>query len=346
MSQHLIFGAGLIGGYMAGCFAAKGLKVTVLGREVMRKRFAGSLRITDYHKHQADVSAINFIADKHETDIEFDYLWLTVKCTGLEQALSDMTEFVSSKTVILSCQNGLGSDALVQTAFPDNIVRRVIMTSNVAQQSDTHLHRGSEGDLFIEAHSSDASGDLVGDDLERHDSLASLVSSPLLVAQNIDDMQAYSWAKLQINLANAVNALADIPVKQMLQHRLYRKIIALTMNELLQVTYAKGLVLPKIAAVAMPIIPKILNTPNFIFSIIGSKMMNIDPTVRTSMWWDLHNKRLSEVDFLNGAIVAEGKRLGINCPANQQIVDYVHAVEASDTREPFAPEKFLENLTN
>jgi len=330
MSQHLIFGAGLIGGYMAGCFAAKGLNVSVLGRESMRSRFASELTVTDYHGHRAASSDINFVAAGEITEVSFDYLWLTVKCTGLEQALIDMANFVGPNTTILSCQNGLGSDDLVRESFPNNIVRRVIMASNVAQQSDTHLHRGSEGDLFVEAHYDD--GDI---------SLASLVSSDLLIAQNIESMEAYSWAKLQLNLANAVNALADIPVKQMLEHRIYRKIIAGAMQELLDVSRAKGLSLPKIAAVSMHIVPKILNTPNFIFNILGSKMMDIDPTVRTSMWWDLSGNRLTEVDMLNGAVVKEGEMFGIACPINQRIVDYVHDAEQAEIRKPFLHNEFF-----
>ena len=330
MTQHLVFGAGLIGGFMAGCFASNGLKISVVGRESMRKRFSENFTVTDYHGHKAVVSDINFLGADQKAEFEFDYIWLTVKCTGLNQALVDLAPYVSAKTVILSCQNGLGSDATVQAVFPDNVVRRVIMTSNVAQESDAHLHRGSQGDLFVEAHQC-ADGR----------NLADTVTTDLLVAQNIDDMEAYSWAKLQLNLANAVNALADIPVKQMLEQRGFRRIIAQAMQELIAVAHAKGLVLPKIAAVPMHLVPKVLNTPDWMFKLLGNKMMDIDPTVRTSMWWDLSGSRLTEVDVLNGAVVREGKALGIDCPINQRIVDYIHAAELTDARTPFSHTEFL-----
>lgn len=330
MTQHLVFGAGLIGGFMAGCFASNGLKVSVIGRESIRGRFSGEFTVTDYQGHKAVVSDINFIASDEQTHVEFDYIWLTVKCTGLDRALIDLVPYVTSKTVILSCQNGLGSDAAVQAVFPDNIVRRVIMTSNVAQQSDRHLHRGSEGDLFVEAHQ-----------CVDGRSLADSVSTNLLIAQNIDDMQAYSWAKLQLNLANAVNALADIPVKQMLEQRGFRKIIAQAMRELILVSRATGIALPKIAAVPMHLVPRVLDIPDWLFNVLGSKMMDIDPTVRTSMWWDLSNKKMTEVDFLNGAVVREGQALGIACPTNQRIVDYIHEAERAEVRTPFSHAEFL-----
>lgn len=332
MSQHLVFGAGLVGGFMAGSFASKGLQVSVVGRESMRDRFSGDFTITDYHGHKAVVSGINFIGSDEANELEFDFIWLTVKCTGLDRALIDVAPYVSANTVILSCQNGLGSDAAVRSVFPENVVRRVIMASNVAQESDAHLHRGSQGDLFVEAHRCNDGRNL-----------AETVSTELLSAQHIENMEAYSWAKLQLNLANAVNALADIPVKQMLEHRVYRRIIAGAMQELIDVSKAKGIALPKLAAVPMRFVPKVLDTPNFVFNILGSKMMDIDPTVRTSMWWDIRNGRLTEVDVLNGAVVAEGKKLGISCPINQKIVEMVHHVENSGSRVDFDPITFLGN---
>lgn len=333
MSEHLIFGAGLIGGYMAGCFAAKGLGVSVVGRESMRQRFSGDFCVTDYRGHKATVSNIDFVHTGAREANHFDFIWLTVKCTGLDRALADMSPFVGSNTVILSCQNGLGCDSHVQQTFPNNVVRRVIMASNIAQESETHLHRGSQGDLFVEAYRCDDGR-----------SLADTVSSDLLVAQNIHNMEAYSWAKLQLNLGNAINALADMPVKTMLEQRAYRRIIAMAMQELIEVAHAKGLSLPKMAAVPMQWVPKVLNTPDFLFALLGTKMMDIDPTVRTSMWWDLSLKRLTEVDFLNGAVVKHGYDLGIKCPVNKKIVDEIHAVEQSSIRAPFSAKAFLEDL--
>jgi len=68
-----VFGAGLIGGFMAGSFASNGLKVSVVGRESMRNRFSGDFTVTDYQGHKAVVSDINFIGSGETNDIEFDF---------------------------------------------------------------------------------------------------------------------------------------------------------------------------------------------------------------------------------------------------------------------------------
>ena len=180
--------------------------------------------------------------------------------------------------MIFCCQNGLGSDASVKQAYLDNLVLRVMVPFNVAELSAGHHHRGSEGDMTIEY--TDSSRDLVN-------SLVSKVHSELLPIKTTKDMRALLWAKLQLNLGNSVNALADIPVKAMLEQRAYRRVIALLMSELLQVADALGIELPKITAVSAHKIPMILWLPNFIFTRVANKMLEIDPNVRSSMWWDV-----------------------------------------------------------
>lgn len=44
------------------------------------------------------------------------FLWLIVKCTGMKQAILDIALLVDIQTIILCCQNGLGSDAAVKQA--------------------------------------------------------------------------------------------------------------------------------------------------------------------------------------------------------------------------------------
>lgn len=344
-SSHLIFGAGLIGGFMAGAFASKGLSVSVVGRASMRPRFEDDFTVTDYHGHQAIVNNIRFIStqlpaqaispsDFDYTNYTWDYVWLTVKCTGIEQAIVDLEPFVSDSTVIFCCQNGLGSHELVSMAFPNNDVRRAIMVSNVVENSMSHLHRGSQGGLLIESVQHPC-GSL---------NVADLVASDLLEARCINNIDAYSWSKLQLNLANAINALADIPVKAMLEQRAYRQIIALLMQELIDVAKLKNIELPKLASVPMRWVPKVLKCPNSLFGFLGTKMLDIDPTVRTSMWWDINAGRKTEVDFINGAVVKQGALVGLNCPVNKKIVALIHQLESSPKRTEFCAKTFLASL--
>ena len=317
--QHIVFGAGLIGCYLGGVLTALGFSTGLVCRPNIKERLKSGIRLTDYEHHQTHVQQLDVInSDLISTDIlplkKADILWLTVKCTGIEPAITDIAPWVNKHTVIFCCQNGLGSDVLVKQTYPDNLVLRVMVPFNVVELSTGHYHRGSEGDMTIEH--TDSSYALVS-------SLVSKLHSELLPIKTTKDMNALLWAKLQLNLGNSVNALADIPVKAMLEQRYYRKVIALLMTELLNVADALDIKLPKITAVSAHKIPMILRLPNFIFSRVANKMLEVDPSARSSMWWDVSQGKPTEIEHINGAILKHGKTLNIACPANKKISELI-----------------------
>jgi len=321
MSSHVVFGAGLIGSYLGASMHQLGFKVALVCRASVKSKLAQGVTLTDYQEHYAQAQELNFLDSEvllklKPEQIACDYLWLTVKCHGVEQALLDIAPLVSKRTVILCCQNGLGSEAPVKRAYPNNTVLRVMVPFNVVELEKGHLHRGSQGDLTIEqANKADLSEKLV-----------SSLNSDLLPVALSKDMQSLLWAKLQLNLGNSINALADIPVKSMLQQRGYRVVIATMMLELLAVSKELGLELPKVTSVPANVVPYVLKLPNFLFKLVANKMLVVDPNVRTSMWWDMSQNKPTEIQYLNGAVANEGARVGVPTPANNRIVALVEAL--------------------
>ncbi|GGD54262.1 2-dehydropantoate 2-reductase [Lacimicrobium alkaliphilum] len=316
--QHLVFGAGLIGGYLGAAIAANGQKVCLIGRASVLDKWQQGIRLTDYQGNQSGPVTPELLSKERLNEApKGDILWLTVKCIAIEQAIRDMAPLIKADTRIFCCQNGLGAESLVQQAYPDNPVHRAVVGFNVTEETDATLHCGSEGCLTLERlHADDPVPTLVN-----------TLSSPLLRMEYSSAMTELQWAKLQLNLGNAVNALADIPVKSMLRQRAYRKVLALLMDELLGVAKAKGLRLPKLTALPAAWIPWVLRLPDWLFERLANTMLAIDPKVRTSMWWDLHLKRKTEIAFLNGAVVEEALSLGLGCAANQVIHQLIREVE-------------------
>jgi 2-dehydropantoate 2-reductase len=50
---------------------------------------------------------------------------------------------------------------------------------------------------------------------------------------------------------------------------------------------------------------------------------------KPSMLQDIERRRRTEIDVVNGAIVAAGRRLGISTPYNQAVVWIIKALEAT-----------------
>jgi 2-dehydropantoate 2-reductase len=345
--QHIVFGAGLIGCYLGGVFTTLGLNTTLVCREHVKDKLQAGMRLTDYQNHQTRVPQLDTIQSGSlfsdaAAATKADFLWLTVKCTGIEQAVKDAAPFVTEQTTILCCQNGLGSDAAVKQAYPNNVVLRVMVPFNVVELSAGHYHRGSEGFITIER--TPATTQIV-------EVLVNTLNSELLPIDNTANMSELLWAKLQLNLGNSVNALADIPVKAMLEQRDYRKVIALLMSELLQVTDTLGIKLPKITALSAHKIPMVLRLPNFIFTRVANKMLAIDPNVRSSMWWDVSQGKPTEIDHINGAILEHAKNLGIKCPANEKIRELINQLNpdttvSSDVKHPIGDRELLRLLVH
>ncbi len=313
--QHLVFGAGLIGCYLGACLA-ESFSTTLVCRDRIRQRLTHGIHLTDYLGNKLTTKNLKFA--QQSDSLIFDVIWLTVKCTAVAQACNDMAQFVSPNTVILCAQNGLGSEHIVKQAFPNNAVLRVMVPFNVVELQEGHFHRGSEGQLTIES----------TNELQvQVANWVGIIDQPLLPVVSSANMNAVLWAKLQLNLGNSVNALANVPVKEMLEQRGYRLIIAAMMDELLTVTQQLGIPLPKLTSLPAHWLPVVLRLPDFLFKRIANKMLAIDPEVRTSMWWDINNGKKTEIEFLNGAIIENCTKLGLRAPVNQKVVSLIRLLE-------------------
>ena len=108
MYQHLVFGAGLIGGYLGCALAAQNERVAMVARPRVVSKLAGGAKLTDYLGHEKQSPAPRFVTTDHGPA---EFLWLTVKCTQVESTLSELCDFVSQDTVIFCCQNGRVADS-------------------------------------------------------------------------------------------------------------------------------------------------------------------------------------------------------------------------------------------
>lgn len=322
MQNHMIFGAGLIGCYLGGCIKQQGVNVDLICRPNIAEKLKNGVKLTDYLENQSHVSGFTFNQSIGDRSATIDVVWLTVKCTDVAQAAESLRDMVNDETLIVCCQNGLGSDEMVKGLLPSNRVIKAMVPFNVVELEPGHLHRGSEGDFTIEREYAMQ---------EQIDELIALLNSDLLPVASCDDMPSLLWAKLQLNLGNSINALANIPVKAMLEQRQYRLVIAAMMKELLLVTSQNNVQLPKVTAIPNHWIPWVLSTPNWLFKILANKMLAIDPNVRTSMWWDLSQGKKTEIDHLNGAVVEHAKRLGIECPVNLTVIQLIKEREKDKT---------------
>ena len=333
MAKICIVGAGSIGCYLGGRLLAAGADVSLVGRaRIGNELSAHSLTLTDYRNGRWHVppAEVRYMADPSAA-ADADLVLVTVKSAATQSVADELKPVLRAGAIVVSFQNGLRNADVLRAALPQQIVLAGMVPFNVMQPGPGAFHQGTAGDLEVAA--SPALQPFV-DDFRR-------AGLPLTERT---DMAAVQWAKLLLNLNNAINALANRPLKEELSQRAYRRCLALAQTEALRLLSRAGIRPAKLTPIPQTWIPRLLATPDAVFARLGGKMLAMDPLARSSMSDDLAAGRTTEVDWINGEVVHLAERLGQRAPINAQLCAMVHAAESAAARPSWSGNDLLAAL--
>ena len=312
-----IFGAGSIGVYIGASLLAAGGDVVLVGRARMRERIArNGVRLTDLQGRAQTLTAQQVpYAEDGAGLASADLIVVAVKSADTVAAADAIAAHAKPSALIISLQNGIGNADTLRARLAGWTVLGGMVPFNVVQMEQGRFHRGTAGELMVEASPA----------IAPWHALFKAAHLPLVERS---DFAAVQWGKLLLNLNNSVNALSGLPLKAELSQRSYRRSLALLIDEALKVLRAAGIQPAKVAGVAPHVLPMLLRLPDVLFKRVASAMLRIDPEARSSMWEDLQVGRRTEIDYLNGAVVTLAESLGRQVPANRRIVELIRAAEA------------------
>jgi 2-dehydropantoate 2-reductase len=314
-----IYGAGSVGCYVGGRLADAGGDPVLVGRKEMAKRLAGGFTVSDYKGERIAIGPglFRFTTDSRALAPCCTVL-VCVKSRDTAAAGAELASILGADTLVVSCQNGVSNAATLRDLLPDNKVLCAMIGFNVAQMETNRFHCGTRGAMMIET-------DPRAEPLRRRLREAGIDCSLR------SDMAAAMWGKLILNLNNSVNALSGLPLRRQLATRAYRRILAAAVREALAVLSAAGIRPAKIGPAAPRLIPMILQLPDWLFRLVAANMLKVDALARSSMAEDLERGRPTEIDQLNGEIVALAEKTGIAAPVNARLAELVR--EASERGE-------------
>ncbi|MEM6758638.1 MAG: 2-dehydropantoate 2-reductase [Pseudomonadota bacterium] len=310
-----VAGAGSIGCFVGGLLALAGHDVRFLGRARIIAAARDGLRLTGFDGLDAVLEAPHMSEDPAEVLTGADLVLVCVKTADTADIATHVAVH-APKARVISLQNGVGNAEALRAALPGADVRAAMVPFNVVARGPAHFHRGTSGDIVVEA------GPLPA------------LDTPHLAWRQSDRIEAVQWGKLLINLGNAVNALADIPLRDQLRDRAWRRIMAAQMAEALRVLRAAGIRPARSTAAAPWLIPHILRLPDALFVRIAAQMLTIDAEARSSMWEDLTLRRPTEIDALQGVIVALAAEHGMQAPINARLHGLIKAAEGAGEGPP------------
>jgi 2-dehydropantoate 2-reductase len=324
MTQRVtIAGAGAVGCYVGGCLALAGRDVTLLARPAMVETLRDGLRVSDFEGRDRTARPHQFrvVSDAAEAFRDAGTILVTVKSLDTRA----MTEHLRDHAItapIVSLQNGLGNTDVLRSGGLYPVAGMVPFNVVV---SGNRFHRATGGEILVGL-----------------PAVAELLNVEGLPAEVRDDMLSVQWAKLLLNLNNALNALSGLPLLTQLSDRKWRRVMALQSAEALGVLRAAGIKPARLGRVPPGIVPYVLQLPDGLFRAVAKQMLAIDPSARLSMYEDLVRGRPTEIDFLQGAILELARRHKVTAPFTERVIGRVKAAEAAKQGSPgLGPEVFL-----
>lgn len=312
----VVAGAGSIGCFVGGLLLAGGRDVVFLGRESMATQLrTEGVSLTDY-------DGLDIRIDPQYLDIGegpaklagADIVLVCVK-SGATSEMADMiAEHVAPSAVVVSLQNGMRNAEVLREHLPSFDVLAGMVPFNVVQTGPGTFHRGTSGNIVVEAGYPD---------------LSAFLSVFGLKVETSSEIERVQWGKLLINLNNALNALSGLTIVDQLANQRLRRQFADQMAEALRVMKAANISPKPSTPLPASLIPHVLRLPTFLFRLVARQMLTIDPTARTSMAIDILQGRKTEIDELQGEIIRLGEATGVPTPISQVVLQEIRKLEAA-----------------
>jgi 2-dehydropantoate 2-reductase len=305
-SNIAIFGAGSIGCYLGGRLLEGGASVRFLGRPRYKKMLADhGLTLSEYDRDDVQFQKIDFATETNAIKT-CDIIALCVKSQDTASAAEAIKTHAPNAWVI-SFQNGISNLETLRQALPQARISGAVVPFNVTVPSPGRFHRGTDGDLII----GPAAPDAVTEALNR-------ARVGLRISADID---GHLWAKLLVNLNNALNALSGGPLRDGLLQKDYRRVLIAMIDEGLNVAAAEGVAVATFNGRHPRNLIKLMRKPDWIYKFLMDRIAKIDRTARSSMLDDLTVGRQSELDYLQGEIVRRARTHGLDVPVNRAVME-------------------------
>ena len=301
------------------------MNIGIIGAGAMGCLFASLLssshRVTLYDISRVTVDAVNLRGIRvEETDGDSeifripaklggrdeeakDLLILFVKAAATRSALAANRALFGEGTVLLSLQNGLGNEEVIETFFPREKVFLGTTKHNSVTTSPAEIFHSGAGVTVIGSPAGDEAGAKRIVDAFRSAGIETVFSP---------DVKRLLWEKLFVNMTiNPITALLDKKIGFVAESAFAGELARVLISEAVAVARADGEEFS-----ADELTRSVLHTANLLSE------------GKASMCQDIEKGRPTEIDYINGAVVRLGEKYNIPTLTHDAIVRLIHAKEA------------------
>lgn len=339
-SKVLIFGAGALGLWLGGLLSQKGHSVHIVSRFDIcdAVKSAGlTVKIGERQEVWKNLTPWRALEVIPAAERKFDWVFITVRTHDLVRACDELTGFLSTETRVVAAQDGTGYEKMLAQRLGEGRLYFASTTNCIAilEPGVVALSPVQGGITFCPYLRTSPVGDLIN-----------LFSNLGINLQSHDDFRSVKWSKLLLDLlVNASSAIPDIASEEILAD----------MDFFVQdrQTYKEGLAVMKamdLHQIDLPGYPvssfKLLASglPGWIVyqlmrkQLAGTQMKRWSP-LRSGLE---KGRKVSQVEYINGAVVKQGKKWKVPTPKNEFLFETLSAIATG--RMPWSTYKKKANI--
>ena len=250
-----------------------------------------------------------------DPNYHFNFLFISTKTPDLEKSLIEFKNIIDSSFWVIILQNGIGNEDIVSQFCEKEKIIRIITSHGAFIKKPGHVYHAGSGFTkigFSFIKSDNLKNKSIYNVLEL---LRNLLNSSGLDTEIVDDINIYCWEKVLVNIGiNALGAITRLKNGQLLENGMLKRLMKELVLEALTVANKKKIKLPH------------KDYGRIMYQVAEKTGNNLN-----SMLQDVLNKKITEIDFLNGRIVQFAEELNCNVPFNKIITFLIKGLEKSYT---------------
>ena len=330
-----IYGAGSLGTILGAYISRGGEKIELINRN---KAHVEALQTRGAHI----IGTVQFVQPvvaytPAEMSGKYDIVFLMTKQQHNAEVVTMLKDYLSEDSVLVTFQNGLPELQIADIIGEERVIGCTVAWGATMQQAGVCELTSSPDALSFSLGSISATRN-------RHfDKVKQLLE--LMGKVDVEDNFIGSrWSKLLINASfSGMSAVLGCTFGEAAKPKSSRRIVQALIKECIDVCKAGGI---RIEPVQGKDVVKLLDYNNALKKAFSSFIIPIairkHAALKASMLQDLEKGKLTEVDAINGAVSAFGRKVGCPTPMNDRVVDIIHRIERGELSPSFDNLKFFE----
>ncbi len=324
-----IYGAGSLGTILGAFITKNGGQIDLVNHNV---KHIDALRTNGAHVTGKIEFTQKVIAlTPEEMTGNYDIIFLLTKQQNNPDTVAFLKGYLATDGVIVTLQNGLPEPGIAEIVGKERVLGCTVAWGATMKGPGECELTSSPDSLTFSLGSAFRSDDGKPLRVNHFDDVKSLLEKmgPVEVDENFIGTR---WSKLLINASfSGMSAVLGCTFGEAAGPKPSRRIIQAIIKECIDVCDASGI---RIEPIQGKDIVKLLDYHTCVKKAISFFIIPIairkHANLKASMLQDIEKGKKTEVDSINGAVCAQGRKVGVSTPMNDRVVDIIHRIERGE----------------